>query len=333
MAGVHISPLHIGDNSTGASGVTVTVNNGSSVGQSQSVTPQMSLPRRGVTITPIRSLQPKPVIIAKALLKAESKKGTGKKKSTSSKTFVLRGINVATVTTCSHLKALIRKQVGGEIVEDDFDVGYLQGSNAIVMRNEEDIHELFSSLLKGSNTIIWCDGLVTHQTSTVRKRPLDSDSDDEERPTKKTKKEEKDSAVKKCIEDLKSAHKEKYTPMQYRIWAEMKMGGLHDNMTTPPATSMFVRAGGTTPKRATSASDPMSQAISQLASALTPSASSTNVSSRVGDSPAKVIDNRSKCYRQLAELKNLVESRLLSEEEYTSERQAVMDVLHKLKEK
>ena len=32
--------------------------------------------------------------------------------------------------------------------------------------------------------------------------------------------------------------------MQYRIWAEMKSGGLHDSMTTPPATSMFVRAGG-----------------------------------------------------------------------------------------
>ena len=33
-----------------------------------------------------------------------------------------------------------------------------------------------------------------------------------------------------------------YTPMQYRIWAEMQSGGLHDSMTTPPSTSMFVRA-------------------------------------------------------------------------------------------
>ena len=63
-------------------------------------------------------------------------------------------------------------------------MGYLQGSNAIVMRNEDDIHELFSILLNGSNTIIWCDGLVTHQTSAVRKRPLDSDSDDEQHPTR-----------------------------------------------------------------------------------------------------------------------------------------------------
>ena len=52
---------------------------------------------------------------------------------------------------------------------------------------------------------------------------------------------------------------------------------------------------------------------------------------RVGDSPAKVIESRSKCYRQLAELKNLMESGLLSEEKYTSERQAIMDTLHKLK--
>ena len=88
-------------------------------------------------------------------------------------------------------------------------------------------------------------------------------------------------------------------------------------MTTPPSTSMFVRAGGTTPKKPTSSNDPMSHAICQLASALTSNKSATTVAGRVGDSPAKVIESRSKCYRQLAELKNLMETGLLSEEEYT----------------
>ena len=338
MAGVHITPVQVRSSgtTTGVSGVSVTVNSclspASSMAPGQSATPHVAA-RRGVTITPLKSSQPKP-IIAKSLLKAVGKKETGKKNSIGSKTFVLRCINASTVTTCSHLKALIRKQVGGEINKNDFDVGYLQGNNAVIMRNEEDIREVLCSLQKGSNTVIWCDGLVTEQSKTSRKRQsLDSDSDDEERPTKKTKKEENDSAVRKCIEDLNAAHKEKYTPMQYRIWAEMKSGGLHDSMTTPPATSMFVRAGGTTPKKAASVSDPMSQAICQLASALTPNKSSTSVAGRVGDSPAKVIENRSKCYRQLAELKNLVESCLLSEEEYISERQAIMDTLHKLKGK
>lgn len=79
------------------------------------------------------------------------------------------------VTACFHLKALVRKQVGGEIIKDDFDVGYLQGNNVIIMRNEEDILELLSNLQKGSNTVIWCDGLLIQQSKTTRKRPsLDS---------------------------------------------------------------------------------------------------------------------------------------------------------------
>ena len=84
----------------------------------------------------------------------------------------------------------------------------------------------------------------------------------------------------------------------------------------------------------TSTSDSVSQAICQLASALTPKApvSSAAVASRVGDGQAKVIESRSKCY-QLAELKNIMESGQLLEEEDTSERQVVMNTLHKLKGK
>ena len=85
------------------------------------------------------------------------------------------------------------------------------------MRNK-DIMELWSNLIKGSNTVNWCDGLFVQQSkgsaASGCKRPssLDSDSDDE-RPAKKTK-DERDSAVKKYIDELNAAHKEKYTPMQ-----------------------------------------------------------------------------------------------------------------------
>ena len=148
------------------------------------------------------------------------------------------------MTACSDLKALIRNQVGGEVIKDDFDVGYLQGNNVITMRNKENILELWSNLQRGTNTVVWCDGLLVQQNKTSRKRPsLDSDSDDEECPTKKTKKEEKDSAVKKCIKDLNAAHKEKYTPMQYQIWAEMKSGRLRDSMTTPPTIQCLCMLG------------------------------------------------------------------------------------------
>ena len=49
-----------------------------------------------------------------------------------------------------------------------------------------------------------------------------------------------------------------------------------------------------------------------------------------GGSPARVIDNRSKCYKQLGELRSLKDSGLLSEAEYTSERAAIMSTLKSL---
>ena len=50
----------------------------------------------------------------------------------------------------------------------------------------------------------------------------------------------------------------------------------------------------------------------------------------LGTSPAKLIDNRTKCYKQLSELNNLKQSGLLSKEEYHAEREAVMEILKKL---
>ena len=41
----------------------------------------------------------------------------------------------------------------------------------------------------------------------------------------------------------------------------------------------------------------------------------------------KLIDNRSKCYKQLADLSNLKQSGLLSDAEYASEREAIMSTL------
>ena len=54
------------------------------------------------------------------------------------------------------------------------------------------------------------------------------------------------------------------------------------------------------------------------------------LTSNLGSSPAKTIDNRLKCYKQLGELKDLKESGLLSEEEYAAEHEAIMGTLKKL---
>ena len=73
--------------------------------------------------------------------------------------FVLRNVNTSLVTTCCLLK------VEKEINYMDFDVGYLQGNTVISMRNKEDRKELWSNLLKGSSTVLWCDGLLIKMAS------------------------------------------------------------------------------------------------------------------------------------------------------------------------
>ena len=109
-------------------------------------------------------------------------------------------------------------------------------------------------------------------------------------------------------------------------------GGLHPSLDEPP-TSMFARAGGgqATKKPSVSTNDrPLSQAISQLAAAISPSSSHPGRGATLGTSPAKLIDNRTKCYKQLSELSNLKQSGLLNNEEYYAEREAIMEVLKKL---
>ena len=107
----------------------------------------------------------------------------------------------------------------------------------------------------------------------------------------------------------------------------MHVGGYQPSLDEAPSNSMFLRAGGAAVKRTTA--DIVSQAINQLAPTLSPSVT-TPISHGSSGSPAKLIDNRSKCYKQLGELKNLMQTGLLSDEEYSREREAVMGTLKSL---
>ena len=43
---------------------------------------------------------------------------------------------------------------------------------------------------------------------------------------------------------IQSMHDKKYTQMQYRVWSEMHVGGVHADLNEAPSAPMFVRAGG-----------------------------------------------------------------------------------------
>ena len=94
--------------------------------------------------------------------------------------------------------------------------------------------------------------------------------------------------------------------MQYRMWSEMLTGGAYKSMTDAPTTPMFIHCGGGTPtgsKKSTTVNEAVTQVISQITAAIAPT--QAPLTSNLGSSPAKTIDNWSKCYKLLEELKDL----------------------------
>ena len=123
--------------------------------------------------------------------------------------------------------------------------------------------------------------------------------------------------------------------MQLCIWAEMIAAGMHCSIDDPPNTTMFIRAEGAIPYQKKSVQQPpIAQALTDeaaiaISTALSPSPG-MQLNQGTGTSPAKVIDSRSKLYKQLSELQNLKTSGILTEEEYTTEKESVMTLLKQL---
>lgn len=176
------------------------------------------------------------------------------------------------------------------------------------------------------NITLWCDGMISS-----KKRKKDSPDTEDEENEPRVKKSKATSAredkVDDLVESLKSKHGNSCSPMQFRIWAEMVVGGVHTSHDVPPSNTMFTRAGSETVKKKSTNLNAV-QVLDKLASVLSPK---TPPRSSPHNSPVRAIESRSKCYKQLCDLKGLHTSGVLSYDEYLSEKEAVMQTLKSLK--
>ena len=174
--------------------------------------------------------------------------------------------------------------------------------------------------------------MIQETVKRKRKRAKKIDEEEDSEIRKKRKKgEDKDKKVQTTIDQLTGNHGEKtYTPMQYHVWAEMYLGGVHPSLNTAPTSTMFNRAGGggsVKRKRGHTGTSEVVSAIGDLTSALSPRLIPSSSGSTTVSSPAKTIDN---CYKQLADLKSLFENNVLSKDEFDAERSVILGVLKKL---
>lgn len=293
-----------------------------------------------VFVTPIRSAttkgnnMPKVKIIEKVLLKAVTKVGKS-----SSKMFTLRNVRDGLVS-CNDVKSTIKSQLQNDIIAEDFDVGFISNGNVIIFRSKSDLVEFWSDVRAQKKVYLWCDGLKESSCSVVSRRRSTPDVDDaNDRPAPKKRKnvqEDREEQVQDTIDELKKKHGSAYTPMQIRIWSEMIVGGIHASLNESPTSSMFVKAGKGcgSAKKKNENNSPMAEALTQAAvaisSALSPR-SNLSINQTNGTSPGKLIESRSKCYKQLHDLSNLKAAGILSDMEYSDEKEAVLVVLKRLK--
>jgi len=112
----------------------------------------------------------------------------------------------------------------------------------------------------------------------------------------------------------------------------MIVGNIHSSIDLPPNTSMFARAGvsgGSVQKKKPDSgfAESLTDFVKQLSGVLSPTNSNHP---SPGTSPAKSIESRSKCYKQLSDLNSLKMSGVITEEEYKAEKEAIMSTLKKL---
>ena len=116
---------------------------------------------------------------------------------------------------------------------------------------------------------------------------------------------------------------------------EVIAGGLYSSTSDPPSeNSMFQRAGGSSSsqKKKDTTGTTIAQALATaITCALDPAKTTPGHGATSSSSPAKLIESRSKLYKQLSELQNLRSMGILTDAEYATEKETIMNLLKELK--
>jgi len=139
--------------------------------------------------------------------------------------FVLRDVSQAVASTPETLVEELRRQFGSHVHKrHHFPIGYMKGSLKVSIRTPADMRDVWLRASKGESVVLWCEGVGYHSGS-------DSDDDFPKNRHKKRKRisamEEKNERIEDLVKSLRKKHEDRYTSIQYGLWAEMMDIGTH----------------------------------------------------------------------------------------------------------
>ena len=249
------------------------------------------------------------------------------------KMFVLRKVSMDEMDSPAKLKDLIIDQCGDAITKQDLEIGYFRRSKKFWLNNRLDINDFWELILKGESITLWC----VEATELTRKRSHTDASEDEhiERPKKLSKMEERKNEADKVEKNLSEKHGDKFSPFQYKLWAEMYVGKTHPSLEEPPAAAMFKRDTKQLKKPSdlnTTAVDGMLSVMDTLCQALATANKQTEKPTPSPTfTPMKRAQLRSTYLKQLSELRDLHDAGILHQDEYEEQRSDLVNLLRQLK--
>ena len=220
-------------------------------------------------------------------------------------------------------------ELGDQVPEKvDFNVGYYEGKQQakIWLVSKEDLEMMYSNHSKG-DIILWCDG---RETRTKRKREKENHS--------VSARQEKEDEVDEVYKTLKEKHGSKYEVPKLRLWSRMICANLHDDTENPPNIPAF---SSITPKkpRKDSLADAIEGAAVAFASVVSKGQTNDLCNEKTSCdhpltlstiSPGKTVELRMKNYEQLRYLQSLFEDGILTDKEYSEQKENILSSLRKL---
>ena len=222
-----------------------------------------------------------------------------------------------------------------------FTIGYYEGQTKRWICNDDDLIVLYEVYAKcpRKEILLWCEG---------RKRELDLDAGNTPGNTPKRKKtsgrartrrEEKEERIAMMAEELQEIHEDNkfgFNELQYRLWARMIVHENHDSKEVPPQVPLLQ---GLPQKKAKS--NPFEETMMTTATAVMKAITnnqdqgvvrSTQIQNITdhGISPGKAVDIRSRSLDQLATLKQLYIDGVLTEVEFSEQKDIILSGLKKL---
>ena len=151
--------------------------------------------------------------------------------------------------------------------------------------------------------MFWCVGIGSESAGTQKNGVNASNgSTGHASKRRKTSNEDKAEQVAEIKAELKGIHGSKYNELQYRLWSEVVVSGMHTDMQKPPSYPMF---GG--PHKT-----PVKQHTDSQASPSTSTAISL---------ASRTMELRGKCIAHIKELVELRDAGALTQEEFDKQRQ------------